>query len=66
MSFLRHRGVCLRMLMVNFYDGKGRHGGPVPSLAEWWPIITETDQRLGHLSTSVLTRRIYQAFLPAV
>lgn len=66
LSFLRNHGVCVRMLSIHFYDERTKEDNLFPSLEEWDLAITTTERRLGLAGKSVLERRIYRMFLPAI
>jgi len=66
LSFLRKHGICVRMLSIYFYDERTKKDNLFPSLEEWDPAITTTERRLGLAGKSVLERRIYRIFLPAI
>ena len=66
LSFLRKHSVCVRMLFVYFYDDRKSSSRLLPALSDWEPVIATADRRLGLTGKSVLERRIYRMFLPAI
>jgi hypothetical protein len=66
LRFLRVHGACVRMLFIYFYDDETKKDALCPGLKEWDPAISTTERRLGLTGNSVLERRIYRAFLPAI
>ena len=66
LSFLRKHGVCVRMLLIHFYGDERKRDSLCPGLREWHRAIMTAEWRLGLAGKSVLERRVFRAFLPAM